>query len=88
MPNPGHIQHMGNTPYIVREPLSPKEMQDWKDEIDKMSQIDLAHMQRFSVSGHPVFDERNDGLYTYFQSQFRLMGGMTREVSKRLVWGR
>jgi hypothetical protein len=65
--------------------LSDAELQQWRDNIDKMSQMQMASLQRFAPSGHPVFDSQYP-LYDYFQEKFKEKGGMTPSVSKSIGW--
>ena len=61
------------------------EIQSYKEEIDKMSQVEMASRYRFAPSGDPFF--RNDlPLYEYFNERFQKLGGMTTEISKRIGW--
>lgn len=62
------------------------EVQKWKDKICKMTQYQMASLHRFSPSGHPVFDNRNNGLHEYFVKKFNEKGGMTTEISKEVGW--
>lgn len=57
-----------------------------KTEIDRLSQLDMARLVRFSEAGHKFFDRRNVGVYEYFVKKFREKGGMTPEISKTLGW--
>ena len=62
--------------------MTEKEIQDWKDKIDKMSQTQMASLWRFSPSGHPVFNTTLP-LFDYFQTKFK---GFTPEISKKIGW--
>jgi len=65
--------------------MKGKEIQEWRDKIDQMSQRDMAHLLRFAPAGHPVF--RSDlPLYDYFQGRFNALGGMTPQISKDIGW--
>ena len=61
--------------------MTGKELHEWMDKLDAMSQEDLARLQRFAPVGHPIFNTENDTLYAYFQMKFR---GLTPELSKRI----
>ncbi len=65
--------------------LNEQDIERWKQEIDKMSQLQMASLQRFAPSGHPIFDSRYP-LYDYFQDKFKEKGGMTPGVSKAIGW--
>jgi hypothetical protein len=67
--------------------LTESEIEQWKQKIDEMTQMECAELQRFAPSGHPVF--RSDSpLYEYFQAHFKSLGGMTPEISKAIGYGR
>lgn len=61
--------------------MTEQENKDWKDEIDKMSHVDMATFLRFAPIGHPIFDSQDD-LYDYFQDRFQKLGGWTPEISR------
>lgn len=61
------------------------EILDWKNKIDKMSQIEMCKMVRFSRVGHPCFDTTLP-LNERFQKRFKELGGMTPEISKLIGW--
>ncbi len=67
--------------------MTDKEIQDWKDRIDKMSQYEMASLQRFAPIGHHIFNSTLP-LADYFQVRFTSLGGMTPEISKSLGWER
>lgn len=55
-----------------------------KERMDRMSQEELARLQRFAQAGHPYF--RADlPLFEYFSEKFE---GWTPELSKRIGWDR
>ena len=63
--------------------LTDKQIQDWKDRIDAMSQYEMCSLHRFAPVGHPVF--RNDlPLSDYFKAKFKKLGGFTPGISKAL----
>lgn len=65
---------------------TPEEIEKMKQNIMGMDQFSMAHMQRFTKSGHPYF--RSDlPLYEVFKARFAELGGMTPEISKELGWG-
>lgn len=68
----------------VGNTLSDDAIQVWKDEIDGMSQYELAELQRFAPVGHPVFDRPNGELHGYYAARFKELGGMTPAISKAL----
>jgi len=62
--------------------ISSEEIENWKQKLPTMSQMELARLWRFSPSGHPVF--RSDlPLYANFKEHFK---GFTPEISKALDW--
>ena len=65
--------------------MTEEQIQEWKDRIDKMTQLEMARLYRFALSGHPVFDDRLP-LYKYFDERFRKLGGMTPDISKAIGW--
>ena len=65
--------------------MKETEIQDWKSKIDKMSQLEMARLQRFAPAGHPVFNV-NLPLSEYFYDRFRKLGGMTPTISKKIGW--
>jgi len=65
--------------------VTDKEIQNWKNEINKMSHIEMASLQRFAPSGHPVFNTTMP-LYDYFRIRFSDLGGMTTAISKAIGW--
>lgn len=65
--------------------MTDKEIQDWKDKIDQMSQTEMARLWRFSPVGHIVFDTTLP-LYDHFDKRFKLLGGMTPSISKEIGW--
>jgi hypothetical protein len=63
--------------------LTESEIEQWKQKINEMTQMECAKLQRFAPSGHPVF--RSDGpLADYFQTHFQSLGGMTPQISKAI----
>ena len=55
------------------------------EKINQMSQIQMAHLQRFAPSGHPYFDDRLP-FYEVFSKRFKELGGMTPAISKTIGW--
>ena len=62
--------------------MTEEEIQDWKDNIDFMSQEEMARLQRFAPSGHVIFSTPQ--LSDYFKKRFAELGGMTPEISKAI----
>ncbi len=54
-----------------------------KQQIDNMSQYEMAYMWRFSVSGEPLLQGDTGD---YFSEIFQKKGGFTPEISKTLGW--
>lgn len=65
--------------------LTETEKQEWRNQIDGMSQMQMARLHRFAPSGHPVFNTTN-GLHEYFEARFKKLGGFTPAVSKAGDW--
>ena len=63
--------------------MEEKEIQEWKEIIDVMPQIQMARMVRFSPPGHPVFNTTLP-LNKYFYERFDKLGGMTPSISKKI----
>ena len=66
--------------------MSSKELQKWKNKIDKMSQEECCRLHRFASIEHPIFIHHNN-LHKYFQTHFKDLGGFTPELSKKIGWG-
>lgn len=63
----------------------PEQIKKLEDLIDTMDAEDMARLQRFAPSGHPIF--RTDLLlYKRFAARFKALGGMTPTISKRIGW--
>ncbi len=56
----------------------------WTDQLPKMTQVELADLQRFAPAGHIVFC--NARLLALFNIRFQQLGGMTPEISKTIGW--
>lgn len=65
--------------------LTETEIKKWKEQIDEMSQIDMAKLRRFAPLGHPVFDSSLP-LCEYFEEHFQKLGGITPRISKAIGW--
>jgi hypothetical protein len=58
---------------------------NWKEEIDRLSHIEMARLWRFAPSGHPYFIAgRKES--EYFATRFKELGGMTPAISKQIGW--
>ena len=64
--------------------MTDQEIIKHKEDIDKLSQYEMAALLRFAPCGHPYFDRTNGDLSDYFQAKFKEKGGMTPEISKHL----
>jgi hypothetical protein len=54
-------------------------------DISALTQLDCARLLRFAEVGHPYF--RSDlPLNDIFNAHFKIMGGMTPEISKFIGW--
>ncbi len=63
--------------------MTKAEQKRWEDEIDSMSQTEMARLWRFAPSGHPIFDKTLP-LFARFEKRFK---GFTPEISKSIGWG-
>ena len=66
--------------------MTPKEIEQEKQKIDGMTQLEMARLWRFAPSGHPYFDSRLP-LHDYFAKRFAKLGGMTPTISKQIGLG-
>ena len=64
--------------------MNDLELQKHKNEIDKMSRLEMAGKIRFGESGHIYFTDET--LYKYFTDRFNSLGGWSSEISKALGW--
>ena len=55
------------------------------DQINQMSQIDMASLWRFAPSGHPYFDTTKP-YFRVFNKRFAELGGFTPTISKSIGW--
>ena len=63
--------------------MTEEEIQVEKDNIDRMSQTEMASLRRFAPAGHRYF--RMDlPLSDYFEARFKELGGMTPAISKSI----
>ena len=60
--------------------MTPEEIQEHKDNIDKMTHYDMAHHWRFAPVGDPYFSVV--ALSDHFKLRFDEFGGWTPEISK------
>lgn len=65
--------------------MTEQEIKEFKAEIDKMSQYEMARFIRFAPIGHVIF-RKDHPLSDYFGEQFQELGGWTPEISKELGW--
>lgn len=65
--------------------MTDKEIQEWKDKIDKMSHEQMASLWRFAPAGHPIFNSTLP-LFEYFDKRFKELGNITPEISKKIGW--
>ncbi len=65
--------------------MEESKIEEYKKEIDEMSQVEMARLWRFAPSGHPYF--QNDlPLSEYFNARFKKLGGFTASISKEIGW--
>jgi len=67
--------------------MTEQEITKAKEEIDKLSQYDMAKLWRFAPSGHPYLST-NGGLFEYFKKKFEEKGWFTPEISKSIGWSK
>ena len=67
--------------------MTPKEIEEAKAQIDKLTRFDMASLCRFAPAGHPYFDRRLP-LAEYFQARFHALGGFSPAISKALSQGK
>jgi len=65
--------------------VTDEEIQEWKDQIDRMSRVEMAKLWRFAPAGHPIFNTRLP-LYEYFKARYDNVGGMNTAISKQIGW--
>jgi hypothetical protein len=66
--------------------MSDQELAQHKAAIDKLTQMEMARLWRFTPSeaNHPYFT--NKALFEHFQARFKGMGGFTPAISKAIGW--
>jgi len=64
--------------------MTEEEIQKHKDDIDKLSRLEMARMWRFTPTGHVYF--QNGPVSTYFCERLTSLGGMSPEISKKIGW--
>lgn len=67
--------------------MNAEELQAEIDEINSLTQFEMARLWRFAPAGHRYFDSTKP-LHAHFKARFEKLGGMTPEISKRLGWHR
>ncbi|MGK0272155.1 MAG: hypothetical protein ACI88H_002821 [Cocleimonas sp.] len=55
------------------------------DNINKMSQLEMARLWRNAPSGHPYFDTSKH-YHQIFKKRFEQLGGFTPSISKQIGW--
>ena len=66
--------------------MTEEQIKKSKENINSMSQLDMATLYRRAPSGHPYFDISNGDLSDYFERKFKEKGGMTSSISKQVGW--
>jgi hypothetical protein len=56
-----------------------------QEQLESMTQYEMARMWRFHKGPHPYFDNTNP-LSQRFTERFKELGGFTPEISKSLGW--
>ena len=63
--------------------MTDQELAKHKEDIDKLSQMDMARLWRFAPPGHVYFNGSGP-LAHYFGQKFKEKGGMTSDISKAI----
>lgn len=66
--------------------MTEEEIQKHKDDIDKLSRLEMARMWRFTPSGHVYF--QYGPVQEHFDKRFKELGGFSPSISKKIGWGR
>jgi len=69
----------------VMKKMFPEEIKQHKQQIDQMSQVEMARLWRSAPFGHMYFD-MSLPFFDYFEARFKELGGMTSEISKQIGW--
>ena len=62
-----------------------RDIDDITNDINALSQLEMAKLVRFAPSGHLYFDTRLP-FSKIFNERFKELGGMTPIISKRIGW--
>ena len=65
--------------------MNPDEIDQHIQDINNMTQEDMANLWRFAPTGHPYFDYTLP-LYKIFKKRFDELGGFSPEISKKIGW--
>jgi len=71
---------------FMKKNYTVEEIQELKDRIDKLSQLEMAQLWRFAPSGHAYFRNSIPELFKHFSKRFQELGGMTPNISKTIGW--
>ena len=66
--------------------MTPEEIKDWQERIDRMSHVQMCSLSRFAPCGHPCFDRTIPEVSEYFAKRYEELGGMTPAISKAIGW--
>lgn len=66
--------------------FTDEQIQEYKNRIDVLTQLECCRLWRFSPSGHPYFRADVQELFNYFKKRMAQVGGMTPAISKRIGW--
>jgi hypothetical protein len=66
--------------------MNKNEIEQEKKKIDGYKYWELAYLWRHCSAGHPYFV--SGPLYRHLERRFSGLGGMTKEMSKRIGWDR
>ena len=64
-----------------------EQIQEYKDQINVLTQLECCRLWRFATCGHPYFRTDVPELFEYFKERMAKVGGMTPTMSKHLGWG-
>ncbi len=70
--------------YSLEDLYLYEDLEKIKQEIDELSQYDMAKIYRFSPSGSVYFNAPE--ISNYFMRRFKKLGGFTPEISKKIGW--
>ena len=64
--------------------MTDEEYELWEDVINAMSREHMCREYRFAKPGSRPYFKRGNPLVEYFKTKFKLLGGFSPEISKRI----